>query len=143
VTRWICFVRNWYSKKAPANSMIFEISFENQAVLARDSFETNFKRTQSHLALSRNKILDHHGVYSYVERRVRGVICSTICLAVKVYWLLANKISSQHWLIFNSLFNLFWFYECKKGSSGNRMPKIEHGQPTKTITAKSSKLISF
>jgi hypothetical protein len=62
VTRWICFVRNWYSKEAPANSMIFKISFENQASPARDSFETNFKRTKLHLALSRNKISDHHDV---------------------------------------------------------------------------------
>jgi hypothetical protein len=106
--------------------MIFEISFENQAAPARDFSETNFKRTKSHLALSRNKISDHHNVYSYLGRRVQGVISKIICLVVNIYSSWQTDVP-QYWSILNFLLvpvPIRSFMNARKAARGIEWPKL-------------------
>jgi hypothetical protein len=71
---------------------------------------------------------DHRGVYSYVERRVRGATCSKVYLVVKVYWPLANRIFTQHWISnFQFSFQLIRsFMNARKAVREIECSKIEH-----------------
>jgi hypothetical protein len=124
VARWI---PNGHSKEAPTNSMIFKISFENQATLARDSPKSKY---QSKQISSRTFMKHDFGLFRCLPLfKLEGsnVIKKIICLVVNIYssW---QTDPQYYWSIFILFWYLFvqYFMNARKATRGIECPIFEH-----------------